>query len=116
MPPDYTPSYYDKASEKASPGYYAVDLATFHTRVELTATQWTSLMRFTFPASHRSNVVVNLRRPGGDVEVVGDHTIRGVATGERAARRCGRPVFRRRILAAVRRASAPSTPSSTDEG
>ncbi|MGY3039110.1 putative alpha-1,2-mannosidase [Rhodanobacter sp. TND4EL1] len=80
VPPDYTPSYYDKASEKASPGYYAVDLAAFHTRVELTATQWTSLMRFTFPASHRSNVVVNLRRPGGDVEVVGDRTVRGVAT------------------------------------
>ncbi len=79
VPPDYAQSYYDKASEKASPGYYTVDLATFHTRVELTATQWTSLMRFTFPASHHSNVVVNLRRAGGDVEVVGDHALRGVA-------------------------------------
>ena len=86
MPPDYAQSYYDKASEKASPGYYAVDLATFHTRVELTATQWTSLMRFTFPASHRSNVVVNLRRAGGDVEVIGDRTIRGVAESARAER------------------------------
>lgn len=81
VPPDYSQSYYDKASEKASPGYYSVDLATFHTRVELTATQRTSLMRFTFPASHRSNVIVNLRRRGGDVEVVGDRTIRGVTTG-----------------------------------
>ena len=84
MPPDYTPSYYDKASEKASPGYYAVDLASFHTRVELTTTQWTSLMRFTFPASHRANVVINLRRPGGDVEVVDDRTIRGVSSNKRA--------------------------------
>jgi predicted alpha-1,2-mannosidase len=83
VPPDYAQSYYDKASEKASPGYYAVDLATFHTRVELTATQWTSLMRFTFPASHRSNVVVNLRRAGGDMEVVGDRTLRGVAPEQR---------------------------------
>ncbi len=86
MPPDYTPSYYDKASEKASPGYYAVDLATFRTRVELTAAQWTSLMRFTFPASHRANVVVNLRHAGGDVEVVGDRIIRGVAEGTRKER------------------------------
>jgi predicted alpha-1,2-mannosidase len=86
VPPDYTQSYYDKASEKASPGYYAVDLARFHTRVELTATQRTSLMRFTFPASHRSNVIVNLRRAGGEVEVVGDHTIRGVTTGRRPER------------------------------
>ncbi|MFC5441508.1 GH92 family glycosyl hydrolase [Rhodanobacter ginsenosidimutans] len=83
VPPDYATSYYDKASEKASPGYYAVDLATFHTRVELTATQWTSLMRFTFPASHRSNVVVNLRRAGGKVTVVGDRTLRGVAPATR---------------------------------
>jgi putative alpha-1,2-mannosidase len=83
VPPDYATSYYDKASEKASPGYYAVDLATFHTRVELTATQWTSLMRFTFPASHRSNVVVNLRRAGGEVTVVGDRTLRGVAPATR---------------------------------
>ena len=42
VPPDYSQSYYDKASEKASPGYYAVDLATFRTRVELTTTQRTS--------------------------------------------------------------------------
>lgn len=82
VPPGYTQSYYDKALEKASPGYYSVYLNTFHTQVELTATQWTSLMRFTFPASHRSNVIINLRRPGGHVEVVGDHTIRGVDAAE----------------------------------
>lgn len=82
VPPDYTQAYYDKASEKASPGYYTVDLATFRTRVELTATRRTSLMRFTFPASTRSSVVVNLRRPGGEVEVVDDRTLRGVAAAE----------------------------------
>jgi predicted alpha-1,2-mannosidase len=81
VPPDYAQSTYDKAREKASPGYYTVDLATFHTKVELTATPRTSLMRFTFPASHRSNVVINLRRQGGNVEVVGDRIIRGVTTG-----------------------------------
>jgi predicted alpha-1,2-mannosidase len=93
VPPDYAQSYYDKASEKASPGYYAVDLATFHTRVELTATQWSSLMRFTFPASHRSNVVVNLRRAGGDVEVVGDRTIQGVAASRRRDNDADGPFF-----------------------
>lgn len=93
VPPDYTSSYYDKTSEKASPGYYAVDLAAFHTRAELTVTQWTSLMRFTFPASHRSNVVVNLRRAGGDVEVVGDRTIRGVTTDGRKDNDADGPFF-----------------------
>lgn len=86
VPPDYAASYYDKASEKASPGYYAVDLATFHTKVEMTATQWTSLMRFTFPESHRSNVVLNLRHVGGDIEVVDDHTVRGAASEGRRDR------------------------------
>lgn len=93
VPPDYMTSYYDKATEKASPGYYAVDLATFHTKVELTATQWTSLMRFTFPQSHRSNVVINLRRAGGDVEVVDDHTVRGVAAAGRRDRDADGPYF-----------------------
>lgn len=93
VPPDYMTSYYDKATEKASPGYYAVDLATFHTRVELTATQWTSLMRFTFPQSHRSNVVINLRRAGGDMEVVDDHTVRGVATAGRRDHDADGPYF-----------------------
>ncbi|QWT21078.1 GH92 family glycosyl hydrolase [Bacillus sp. NP157] len=93
VPPDYAVSYYDKATEKASPGYYAVDLATFHTKAELTATQWTSLMRFTFPASHRSNVVINLRRAGGDMEVVGDRTVRGVATAGRRDRDADGPFF-----------------------
>lgn len=79
VPPDYTPAYYDKHREHASPGYYSVWLDTFHTKVELTATEWTSLMRFTFPASHRSNIVLNLRHQGGEVDVVDDHTIRGVA-------------------------------------
>jgi len=81
VPPSYSQAYYDKSREKASPGYYSVYLDTFHTQVELTATPWTSLMRFTFPASHRSNVIVNLRRGGGDVEVIGDRTIRGVDAG-----------------------------------
>lgn len=93
VPPDYATSYYDKATEKASPGYYAVDLATFHTKAELTATQWTSLMRFTFPQSHRSNVIVNLRRAGGEVEVVGDHMLRGVATAGRRDRDADGPFF-----------------------
>ncbi|KAF1005976.1 MAG: hypothetical protein GAK28_02884 [Luteibacter sp.] len=93
VPPDYATSYYDKATEKASPGYYAVDLATFQTRVELTATQWTSLMRFTFPESHRSNVVLNLRRGGGDLEVVDDHTVRGVATEGRRDHDADGPYF-----------------------
>ena len=54
-PPAYSQSYYDKSREKARPGYYSVYLDSFKTQAELTATRWASVMRFTFPASERSN-------------------------------------------------------------
>lgn len=78
VPPAYTQSYYDKAREAASPGYYSAYLDTFRTRVELTATRWTSMMQFTFPASRRANVIINWPRHGGNVEIIGDRVVRGV--------------------------------------
>src|SRR3546814_15445871 len=36
-------------------------------------------MGFTCPQSDRSNVIVNLRRHGGTVEVVGDRVVRGIS-------------------------------------
>jgi predicted alpha-1,2-mannosidase len=84
MPPAYRESAYDKARETASPGYYSVYLDTFKTNVELTATRWASLMRFTFPASDRSNVLVNFPAHGGSMEVVGDHVLRGVSQDSKA--------------------------------
>ncbi len=79
VPPVYSQAYYDKAREAASPGYYSVYLDTFRTRVELTATRSTSMMRFTFPASDRAHVILNLPGRGGEVEIVGDRTVRGMA-------------------------------------
>lgn len=85
VPPAYSQSWYDKAREKASPGYYSVYLNTFKTQAELTATQWTSMMRFTFPASKRSNIIVNLPRSGGIVELLGDRRVRGVSADKRGS-------------------------------
>lgn len=79
VPPAYSEAYYDKAREKATPGYYSVFLNSFGTKVELTATQSTALMRFTFPATERAHVILNLPGKGGAVEIVGDHIVRGVA-------------------------------------
>ena len=84
MPPAYRQSYYDKKREKASPGYYSVYLDTFQTQVELTATRWASMMRFTFPATDSANVLVNFPEHGGQMEAVGDHTVRGLAQDSRA--------------------------------
>jgi len=50
VPPDRSyASPYDKASEKASPGYYAVFFPDSGIRTELTTTDHTGFYRFTFP-------------------------------------------------------------------
>ncbi|WHO39862.1 GH92 family glycosyl hydrolase [Sphingobium sp. AP49] len=79
--PAYNQAYYDKKREIAAPGYYSVYLDSFRTQVELTGTRWASLMQFSFPQSARSNILLNLLDHGGSVEVVDDHTIRGISKG-----------------------------------
>ena len=47
---------FDKATEKASPGYYAVTLAC-GTKVEATCTKHVSIFRFTFPKDKRASLL-----------------------------------------------------------
>ena len=76
-------SRYDKASEKASAGYYAVNLTDYQIQVEATALPHSGMLRFTYPESKEARVQIDLaRRVGGTstwqvVEVVNDHTVRG---------------------------------------
>jgi len=76
-------SYYDKASEKASAGYYSVQLTDHHIKAELTASTHSGMMRFTFPENKQSRIQIDLaRRVGGtstlqSVKLVDDHTIEG---------------------------------------
>jgi predicted alpha-1,2-mannosidase len=77
VPPERSASVYDKSREISSPGYYSVYLDDFHTRAEMTVTQWTGLFRFTYPASKKAHVILDLGRSGGNVEVMNDHTVRG---------------------------------------
>lgn len=77
VPPERTGVVYDKASERAKPGYYSTYLADAAIRAEATVTRGTGAMRFTFPASDRAHVIVDAGRAGGSVEVVGDHELRG---------------------------------------
>ena len=100
QPPQRTPSVYDKKQEVASPGYYSVVLSDFNIRAEMTATTWTGLYRFTFPAtavtggaasgaanvaaSGAAHILIDTDGDAGSVEVVGDHTVRGqLRLGER---------------------------------
>lgn len=76
-------SPYDKSSEKASAGYYGVQLTEQHIKAEMSAAPHSGIMRFTFPANAQSRIQVDLaRRVGGtstwqEVSVVDDHTIAG---------------------------------------
>ena len=45
----------------------------------MTVTPWTGIYRFTFPSTKQAHVLVDLGRVGGEMEIVGDHTIHGHA-------------------------------------
>jgi predicted alpha-1,2-mannosidase len=84
VPPERRASVYDKSQEKSSPGYYSAYLDDFRTRAEMTVTTWTGILRFTFPETKQAHILLDLGRSGGDVEIVDDHTVRGVSRrGER---------------------------------
>ena len=54
-------SRFSHDTERAEPGYYAVTLADYDTRAELTATARVGLHRYTFPAGKPAHVLVDLR-------------------------------------------------------
>ncbi len=82
VPPDRSyASAYDKATEKASPGYYTVYFPDYKVKVELTTTSRTALYRFTFPKTEQGIVLLDLGPGTGSVEIAGDHTLRGRAAG-----------------------------------
>ena len=88
VPPDRSyASPYDKKSEKASPGYYAVFFPDSGIRTELTTTERTAYYRFTFPETERGAMLIDLGAGEGSIEIVGDHTVRGQT--ERSGRRWG---------------------------
>jgi predicted alpha-1,2-mannosidase len=95
VPPERSYSTYSKVSEKATPGYYTVDLSDSKVKVEMTAARWSGLYRFTFPRTSRATVVMDLGRGVSDLEMVGDRTVRGRAerTGGGRGQGAGRNFF-----------------------
>jgi putative alpha-1,2-mannosidase len=55
-------SPYEHATEVAEPGYYAVTLARYDTRVELTSALRSAMARITFPAGSDEHIVVDPTR------------------------------------------------------
>jgi len=75
-------SPYEHATEVAQPGYYAVTLARYRTRVELTGTTRAAMIRFTFPSVAQANVLaevsqsINGKHPGS-VTILGSNALQG---------------------------------------
>src|SRR3954452_11364920 len=75
-------SPFEHASEVAEPGYYAVTLAKYDTRVELTSTLRASMARITFPEGADAHVVVDPTRSisganTGSAHAIDDRTLVG---------------------------------------
>ena len=76
-----------KKDEQASPGYYAVELANFGIRTELTSTERVGLLRATYSDSTDRKLLLDLghilqpnwghKVVGNDLQLVNDSTIRG---------------------------------------
>jgi predicted alpha-1,2-mannosidase len=76
-------SLYDKKSETANAGFYAVELTGYGIKAEATVAPHSGILRFTFPENKQSRIQIDLaRRVGGTstqqyIKVVDDHTIKG---------------------------------------
>ena len=73
---------YDKETEQAHPGYYSVTYPESGITTELTATQRTSLMRFTFPQGSDAVILLDLAKTLASQEVVDANFSLDAETGE----------------------------------
>lgn len=73
-------SWFSHQSETAKPYYYSVYLADHDIKAEVAPTERAAIMRFTFPESGESGVVIDAFDRGSAVEVIDDRTIAGYTT------------------------------------
>ena len=68
-------SRFDKATEKATPGYYSVVLSDYDIKVELSATDRVGYHRYTYPQSNNSRILFDIGHPQGESGQVTDTEI-----------------------------------------
>ena len=73
-------SWFSHLSETAKPYYYSVYLADHDIKAEVAPTERAAIMRFTFPESSESGVVIDAFDRGSAIEVIDDRTIAGYTT------------------------------------
>jgi predicted alpha-1,2-mannosidase len=91
-PPDRSyASAYAKDSEKASPGYYSVDFPDYQIKAELTTSEAVEYYRFTYPATERATVLLDLGPRDAEIQIVGDRKITGRSEGRFFVAQFSRP-------------------------
>jgi len=82
-------SAFSHSNEHASPGYYSVLLDEDNIKAELTATARTGFHRYTFPASNKSNIILDLKNRDHVIEsnlkIISDTEIAGLRLSKRWA-------------------------------
>ena len=73
-------SWFSHQSEEARPYYYSVYLADHDVVAEIAPTDRAAAMRFTFPESEESGVIIDAFDRGSRVEIVDSRTIAGYTT------------------------------------
>ena len=81
---DFSPrriDFSEYSNEKASPGYYAVQLDKYNIKVELTSATRTAISKYTFPEG-KSNIILNLgigltTQKGGFIRRISDTEVEG---------------------------------------
>ena len=73
-------SWFSHQSEQARPYYYSVYLADHDIFAEMTPTERAAILRFTFPESDESGVVIDAFDRGSQIGMLDDRTIAGYTT------------------------------------
>ena len=71
-----------KETEQGSPGYYAVDLLDYQTKVELTCTMRSGMMRIRFPGGEAAHIVMNNDFPAEELNDIHETYARRSGPGE----------------------------------
>ena len=73
-------SWFSHQAEEAHPYYYSVYLADHDIFAELSPTERAAILRFTFPESKESGIVVDAFDQGSEIELYDKHTLVGYST------------------------------------
>lgn len=78
---DARASHFSHQAEEAHPYYYSVYLADHDVLAEITPTERAAMMRFTFPESNSSAIIIDAFDKGSEIKLLGDNqTVIGYTT------------------------------------